>query len=129
MTALVDTNIIIRHLTGDPPHRARAATHALATAEHLHVTEVILAECAHVLRSVYRSSPATIAAALRSLITQPNVTVDDLGRALHTLDLLERTRLGFADAHLAATAHTHDADVLSFDHGLDRLPGITRLEP
>ena len=31
MTAFVDTNVLIRHLTGDPPHLAARATAFLAT--------------------------------------------------------------------------------------------------
>ena len=38
MTSFVDTNVLIRHLTGDPPEMAARATAALAAAETLTIT-------------------------------------------------------------------------------------------
>ena len=129
MTALLDTNIIIWHLTGEPTHQATAATATLATTDELIVTEVTLAECAHVLRAVYRTPDTVIAAVLRSLIAQPNITVEHPERATTTLELLETSGLGYADANLAATALTMGVAVCSFDRGLDRITGLQRNEP
>ncbi|MBM3664513.1 MAG: type II toxin-antitoxin system VapC family toxin [Actinobacteria bacterium] len=53
LTAFIDTNVIIRHLTGDPPAVARRATAALASDEPLLLCDVVLAECVYVLASVY----------------------------------------------------------------------------
>ena len=128
MTAVLDTNIIIRHLTGEPADQATAATALLASDEPLYLTEVTIAECAHVLRSVYRTPHATIAVVMRSLVSQRHITVDRPERLMAALNILETSGLGFPDAHLAATSLELDAPVISFDHGLDRVDGLVRRE-
>ena len=129
MTAILDTNIVIRHLTGEPTGQAAAATELLASTEPLYLTEVTIAECAHVLRSVYQAPHATIAVVLRSLISQPHVRVDHPERLMAAFNILETSGLGFPDAHLAATSLELNTPVISFDRGLDRVDGLVRREP
>ena len=41
MTALLDTNVLIRHLTGDPPDMAaKASAYLVASAEKAGITEI-----------------------------------------------------------------------------------------
>ena len=49
MTAFVDTNVLVRHLTGDPPAQAARATRYLQDADELLLPDLILAEVAYVL--------------------------------------------------------------------------------
>jgi predicted nucleic-acid-binding protein len=51
--ALVDTSLLVRYLTGDPPHLAEKAAQVLDGEETLGITEVALVETAYVLESVY----------------------------------------------------------------------------
>ena len=51
MRAFVDTNVFVRHLTGDPPEQAAAATAFLSDAEELYVPDLVLAEVVFVLES------------------------------------------------------------------------------
>jgi hypothetical protein len=44
LTAFVDTNVLIRHLTGDPPEMATRATAVLASGERLLLADLVLAE-------------------------------------------------------------------------------------
>ena len=44
MSAFVDTNILVRHLTGDPPAMAARATAYLASADELYLPDLIVAE-------------------------------------------------------------------------------------
>ena len=53
MTAFVDTNVLIRHLTGDPPDLAARATAFLAAADELLLPDLIVAEVVYVLESFY----------------------------------------------------------------------------
>lgn len=57
MIAFVDTNVLIRHLTGVPPKLARRATRLLATADVLPLADLIVAECVYVLESYYEVPP------------------------------------------------------------------------
>jgi hypothetical protein len=47
----IDTSILIRHLTGDPPGQARRATRFLTRAEELLLTDLVAAEVVYVLES------------------------------------------------------------------------------
>jgi len=44
VSAFVDTNILVRHLTGDPPEMARQATQYLTSASELLLTDLVVAE-------------------------------------------------------------------------------------
>ena len=44
MTAFVDTNVLVRHLTGDPPEQAARATAYLAAADELLLADLVVAE-------------------------------------------------------------------------------------
>lgn len=130
MTAFIDTNVIIRHLTGDPPAMARRATAALASGEVLLLCDVVLAECVYVLSSVYQVERPDVARLLRAVIAHPTITTIDTPVLLRALAIYEQQGLGFADAYLAAQAEaTGVGQVLSFDRAIDRVGTITRREP
>ena len=50
-SAFIDTNVLVRHLTGDPPELAARATAYLRTAPELLLTALIAAETVYVLES------------------------------------------------------------------------------
>ncbi len=54
MIAFVDTNILVRHLTADPPDQARRATDFLAAGHQLMLADLVVAETIYVLESFYR---------------------------------------------------------------------------
>jgi len=56
MTAFIDTNIIVRHLTADPPAMAKHATTFLASQTELYLADLIVAETVYVLESFYKST-------------------------------------------------------------------------
>ena len=58
VTAFVDTNVLVRHLTGDPPSQAIRATRYLQRADELLLPDLILAEVAYVLESFYETPRA-----------------------------------------------------------------------
>ena len=51
VSAFVDTNIFVRHLTGDPPDMAAPATAYLRSAPELLLTDLVVAETVNVLES------------------------------------------------------------------------------
>jgi len=54
VSAFVDTNILVRHLTGDPPEQAERATKFLAAADELLLADLVVAEVVDVLESFYQ---------------------------------------------------------------------------
>jgi hypothetical protein len=71
LTAFVDTNVLIRHLTGDPPGQARRATAFLAGAEELLLPDLIVAEAVYVLESFYEVERERVAELVRAIIGFP----------------------------------------------------------
>lgn len=130
LIAFVDTNVLVRHLVGDPPEQARRATAALAEAERLLVTDVVVAECVFVLESFYEAPREQVATALRALLALPSVVVHDAPVLRRALELYELDRLHFAEAQLVAAAEASGVGrVLSFDRALRRVASIVWWEP
>jgi predicted nucleic acid-binding protein len=130
LSAFVDTNVLIRHLTGDPPEMASRATAVLAAGERLLLADLVLAECVYVLESFYEVERARIAELMRAAIALPSIAVVDAPLLLRALELYEVHRLDFAEAYLVASAEvTGVGAVLSFDRAIDRVPTVERVEP
>ncbi|MEO7803637.1 MAG: PIN domain-containing protein [Actinomycetota bacterium] len=130
LRAFVDTNVLVRHLTSDPPGQARRATVFLSEDEELILTDLVLAEMVYVLESFYSRPRNEIADSARSLLALPAIAVSDHDLLLRTLDLYEVVKLDFAEAYLAALAELSGINqVASFDRTLDRVPSIKRIEP
>jgi predicted nucleic acid-binding protein len=128
--AFLDTNVLVRHLTGDPPAQARRASALLAGRHTLILTDLVFAELVYVLTSYYERPRKEVASVSRSLLAFPSiVTTDDL-LLLRSIELFEQHRLGFADAYVAAAAEMSGVGaVASFDRRLDRIGSIKRAEP
>jgi predicted nucleic acid-binding protein len=130
VTAFVDANILIRHLTGDPPEEAERATRYLRVADELLLPDLILAEVAYVLESFYGTPRTQVATTLRAVLAFSAIRVIDadlLQRAIEVYDVL---RLDLADAYLVASAERTGVGVVaSLDRGIDRAVTIRRDEP
>jgi predicted nucleic acid-binding protein len=128
--ALLDTNVLVRHLTGDPPSQARRATALLAGDNELLLADLVLAELVYVLESFYRRPREQVAEAARSLLALPSIATVDPDLLLRSLELYEAHRLDYAEAYLAAAAEVWEVGrVVSFDQALDRVASIQRVQP
>jgi predicted nucleic acid-binding protein len=130
MIAYVETNVLIRYITGEPAAQARRASAFLREAERLQLADLIVAEAAYVLESFYRFSRAEVAESLQSIILSEAIVVSDAELLLRSLELYESYRLDFADGYVAALAERgENGTVVSFDRDFDRVSTITRTEP
>lgn len=130
MSAFVDTNILIRHLTGDPPEMAARATAYLEAETELLLTDVVAAETVYVLESFYEAARDQVAEAVRSLVAFDSVVCVDPALLLRAAEVYETDRIDFAEAYLVACAEsTGVAKIASFDRSLDRVPTVKRVEP
>ena len=97
----IDTNILVRYLTGDHPEQS-AKARDLIDSHQIYVSRTVLLECEWVLRSVYAFNAPDIARALRKFAGLEQVSVE---APAETALALDRTEAGmdFADAlHLGA---------------------------
>jgi predicted nucleic acid-binding protein len=130
VTAFLDTNVLVRHLTGDPPAMAERATRFLATEEDLLLPDLVFAEVAYVLESFYEVRRAELATILRSILAFPAIHVVDVDLLQRAIEVYDVDRLDFADAYLVASAErTGVGTIVSFDRSIDRVGTVRRIEP
>jgi len=104
--ALVDTSLLVRDLTGDPPHLAEKAARVLDGEETLGITEVALVETAYALESVYGVPRKEVVDALLALLQKENLRAvgGDKDLWMRALLLCRRRRVSFGDALIWAAA-------------------------
>ena len=120
----VDTNVVVRYLTGDHPEQAARARAAIDGGPVFASTTVML-ESEWVLRSVYGFAGTEIAAALRSFSGLPTVSVESPVVLAEALDRAQ-TGMDFADAlHLGAAARCEA--ILTFDRRFIEMAGDTHV--
>jgi predicted nucleic acid-binding protein len=130
VSAFLDTNVLVRHLTGDPPEQAARATKFLAGADELLLADLVVAEVVYVLESFYEVPREQVAELVRAILAFPTVVVLDPVALLRALEVYETDRLDFAEAYLVAQAERSGVGVVaSFDKAIDRVATVRRLEP
>jgi predicted nucleic acid-binding protein len=129
---LVDTNILLRFLSGEPAAQAAAAHRLFERASRgevvLDVSPVIVAEAFYTLVSFYQVDRKLAAERLLLLLQQHGVRVRDEAQVLAALELMQSAKVGFADAFLAAGAAEERLSIASFDRDFDKLHAA-RYEP
>lgn len=130
---LLDTNVIVRFLTGDHPAyspRSRSLfARAAAGDVTLLVTDLALAETVWVLQSFYKLDCGAIAAALKDLIESTGIEVENKAVLLSALRNFAQTDVDFVDAYHAAIAAAESIAIASFDRDFDQVAGVKRVEP
>jgi predicted nucleic-acid-binding protein len=116
MTA-VDTNVLVRLLTGDDAEQ-EAAARALFAAEPIWIAKTVLLETGWVLRSLYGFDEGAIRDAFTKLLGLRNVQVEDEASVAAALALTAHG-IELADAmHLSS--RPPGADFVSFDQSFVR---------
>lgn len=134
--SFVDTDVIVRLLSGDDPAKQAAAQRLFEDVANgdLVVTapDTAIADAVYVLASpnLYRLPRARISGLLLPLVRLTGFRLANRRVLLRALDLYGSTNLGFGDAVIVASMELTGAKtVYSFDRHFDRVPGIVREEP
>jgi predicted nucleic acid-binding protein len=124
-TAWIDTNVIVRFLSKDPPALSQRAARLMARAETGEITfrlsAIVVAEIVWVLRTVYALEPVVIATALSALLRADGIVVDGRDTLIEALDVMVERRVAFPDAFTAVSARQAGDPVCSFDADFKRL--------
>lgn len=98
----VDTNLLVRVLTGDDPAQARRAVRILESDQIL-IPKTVILETEWVLRYAYEIETSKIIQGLKKLLGLPNISVEDPDTVTQAISWFE-DGLDFADAlHLASS--------------------------
>ena len=135
MTQLLDTNVLIRHVSGAPADQARAATAVLKGAEagDLLLTDVHIAEFVWVLESsIYQADREIVRGTLEGILALPAIKVLNRSLLHDAIDLYGHRSMHWTDAYLVASARAVKAvEVVSFDRFDSKIKGlgVSRREP
>jgi len=119
MSGFLDTSIIVRYLTGDPPDLAEQAAEIIDRGENLKITGVALVETAYVLTSVYEIEREVVVDNLVTFMQRKNISPFALekGLVLQALRLCRPSgRISFADAMIWAAVRSEGSKII---HSLD----------
>ena len=123
VSGLVDTSVIVRYLTGDPPHLADLSARLIDSETALVVTDVVLLESAYVLGSVYGVSRVRVVDELIALLRRENIAAFPApkDKMIEALQLCRPSgRVSFGDAMIWAVARVTGQAVFTLDK---RFPG------
>lgn len=96
----IDTNVLVRLLTGDHPVQLKACTRLFAT-EQIFIPDTVVLEAERVLRAAYELEPTDICDAFRRVFGLGNVSLANAGAVAQAISWHE-SGLDFTDAlHLA----------------------------
>jgi predicted nucleic-acid-binding protein len=125
---LVDTNLIVRHLTQDHPEHSRAADELFRACDDgrlkLIILPVVLAECVFVLESFYQHGREQISAALRTLISSGGVELIDNAVYRDALDRYGKSNAHFIDCVIASYALVQNLAISTFDEGFQKFGDV-----
>ena len=133
----VATNIFVRFLTGDVLEKAVDCSALLQRSGRgeidLETSGAVIAEVVYVLSSprLYGKSRNEIGAGLEALLVTGGLHLDHKTTVLAALQRYRDSTLSFVDCLCVEHALRlgQPATIFSYDRGLDRVPGICRLEP
>lgn len=115
MSGLLDTSMLVRYLTGDPSDLAERAAQVIDREENLQVSDVVIAETAYVLTSVYKVPREAVVDHLILFLQKTNIQpfALDKNHLLQALLLCRPSgRVSFADALVWAAAQSTEAKVV-----------------
>jgi len=127
-SCLVDTNILLRFFTGDPPEMAERARAIVADADsgklQLEIPALIVAETLYTLESFYEMRKADVCEKLLVFLRSRGIAPREPEIVLDALERYRALPVHFADAYLAATAAAIKQPVYSFDKDFARFNDV-----
>ena len=136
MARFLDTNILLRYLTGDDEQKAEACLSLLQRAERgeevLITSDLVIFETVFTLQSPrrYDLSRERIRELVESVIGLRGLRLPRKALYVRAFDLYCELNIDFADAYNAAYMEAHGlSEVYSYDTDFDRVEGIRRVEP
>lgn len=118
MTGFLDTSVLVRYLTGDPPDQADRAAALIDADQELAIPVVALVETAYVLTSMYGVDRVRVVDSLIELLGRANIRTHELPVDL-VIDALflcrPSARVSFADALIWSAAAGARGRIYTFD--------------
>jgi predicted nucleic acid-binding protein len=132
----LDTNVLLRHFTGDDPQKAFACYSLLQRIEHAEevvvTSDMVIAETVFLLHSPrhYDLSRERIRELLEPLLDLRGIRLPNKALYKRTFHLYCQGKISFPDAFNAAYMQAEGlTEIYSYDTDFDQVEGIRRVEP
>ncbi|HLF08577.1 MAG TPA: PIN domain-containing protein [Dehalococcoidia bacterium] len=132
----VDTDVLVRLLTGDDPEKQAQAAAMFQQVEAGNITvqapDTVIADAVYVLSSprLYNVPRHEVRDMLSALTRLPHFSVDNRRSVLRALELYGATSLDFGDAFIVASMErAGSATLYSYDRDFDSISGVERRPP
>ena len=132
----VDTDVLIRFLTGDDLDKQAQAAALLARVETeeltLRMPDTAIADAVFVLSSprLYRVPRGDVRDMLGAIVRLPGLEVDNRAVVLAALDVFAETGVDFGDAMIVASMRgSNSTELYSYDADFDRFSDLVRRVP
>ena len=130
---LVDTNVLVRFFSGEPPAMAEKARRLIERADigeiTLVVIPIVVAEVYFTLESFYEMEPKAVAEKLIVFLQCRGIETLEQKQVLDALRRCRNRKAHFVDAYLAATAAAENYPIASFDRDFDKFKDVRRIDP
>jgi len=130
----LDTNILLRHLLQDDSTQSPRATAYLTRIEageiKARIADTVIFEAVFILQRQYGVPRNGIRDELLPLIDIPGLILPGKRRFRDVFDLYVGKNISFIDAYRAVLMkQLRLKEIVSYDRGFDKIPGIRRIEP
>ncbi|SRR6266545_579739 len=130
----LDTNMLLRHFLQDVPDQSARATAYLQRVEagevEVRISDIVLFETVYTLQRQYDEPKDKIRDGVLAVLELPGIVLPGKRRFPRIFDLYVNFNLSFADAYHAVLMDRLGLDeIVTFDRGFDRVPGLRRIEP
>lgn len=135
MTVMLDSNILIYHLTQNHPDYGPRCSALMRNVrmrlQRVYCPSTAIMECTFVLNRQFNAPRKEIAPLLADIISLPYVECDSRQALLKSLAFWQiNSSLDFADCyHLTLAEELGMTQIYSFDKKMDRYAGVERVEP
>jgi predicted nucleic acid-binding protein len=130
---LVDTTVLVRFFSGEPPAMAEKARGLVERADAGEITllviPLVVAEVYFTLESFYEMERKTVAEKLIVFLQCRGIETLEQEQVLDALKRCRDRKAHFVDAYLAATAVAENHPIASFDRDFDKFKDVHRIEP
>lgn len=130
MLRVLDTSALTRYLTLDDPSKANAVRLLLKSSkDELLLPDVLVAEQVWLLGSFYKVTKKDIGERIEGLLSIKKIKMNR-NIITHTLSIFVNFNISWVDAYACALVQLGEASgIYSYDRGIDKIPGVKRLEP
>ena len=130
----LDTNVLLRHLLQDEAEQSPRSTALLAKIESgeisVRIADTVVFETVFTLQRQYRVPKGEIRDKVLALLELRGIVLPGKRRFREVFDLYAGLNVSFAAAYHAVLMNRLAlGSIISFDRGIDRLPGLDRIEP